>query len=136
MPKTSQTIVIEGGGARRLMVRGKKGVKVMDVGGGSFQLTNGCLKWVPDRTPAPLNGPYIGTKKVPRDNARKHPVTGEPQTVYVWVQHPMKNYYENHHAVPPSDVEFYWQRGTVKNGRFYPDKEVTPPDQEPALTTP
>lgn len=139
MPKINQTIVIEPGGARRLMVKGKGKLRVEDVMGtkyvpGDIYRGGG---WEPIRKMVPLDGPYIGTKRVPRANAKKHPVTGQPQTSYVLVKHPRREYNDNDHAVPPSDVEFYWQRGQLKNGRFYPDKEeVSPPDPQPAQPTP
>lgn len=131
MPKINQTIVIEPGGARRLMVRGK-GLLVKDSVGTRWTGDD----WKTITETVKLDGPYIGTKRVPKANAKKHPVTGQPQTSYVLVRHPRKEYLDNNHAAPPSDVEFYWQRGQLKNGRFYPDKEVSPPDPQPAQSKP
>lgn len=140
MPKINQTIVPVPGGAKRLMVRGKGRLKVKDFFDRKLDTSQRWATWVDVNKMVPLNGPYIGTTKKPKANAKKHPLTKEPQTTYVLVQHPRRLYVENIHAVPPSDVEFYWQKGQVKNGRFRPDKEeneVTPlPGPPPAQPTP
>lgn len=128
MPKIPQVVVPEGNGrAKRLMVRAKKGSKR-----GVFLLTenvydlsvyNECNerfgKWVTVTKKITVDGCLRGTKVVPVSNAMKHPQTNLPQIAEVLVQLGTMIA-----SLPPSEAEFYWQKGKLGAGRrFTPDKE-------------
>lgn len=130
MPKIPQTVVIEGKGrARRLMVRAKKGTKkgakrktvnvsVYDPTAPHRFYPNVKGEWV--LKAVPIDGCFRGTKRVPKENAVKHPKTGLLQLSELLVQVGV-----NLASIPVSDAEFYWQKGEIKAGmRFAPDKPV------------
>jgi hypothetical protein len=90
-----------------------------------LELVAGRYRSVTKETKTFIDGPWRGTKKVPADNAVKHPETGAPQVAEILVQMGVE-----FACIPPSEAEFYWQKGNVKAGiRFTPDKVRPSPDQ-------
>lgn len=129
MPKIPQVVLSDGQGrGRRLMVKAKKGSKrataslvVFDATAPNRTYTHISGEWVTKKLP--VIGALVGTKKVPKDNAMKHPLTGRPQTTELLVQ-----VGRNIASLPISEAELYWQKGEIRSGmRFVPDKEVKPP---------
>jgi hypothetical protein len=89
-----------------------------------YELVAGRYKTVTKETKTFIDGPWRGTKKVPADNAVKHPETGAPQVAEILVQMGVEFV-----CLPPADAEFYWQNGNIKAGtRFTPDKVKPSPD--------
>lgn len=141
MPKTSQIVVTEGKGrARRLMVKAKKGSKRKTANRSVYDHTAPHRfypsikgEWV--EKAVPIDGCFRGTKKVPKENAVKHPKTGLPQLSEILVQIGV-----NIASLPASDAEFYWQKGEIRAGmRFVPDNGVAAkplPDPQSDQPTP
>lgn len=129
MGKIPQTIrPLPGGKAMRLMARAKsrryrvKHKRWINSAWGFRSDWNGAMGYgiLPDtgcyrEVMVRPDGVYRGTKKVPVKNAKKNKKSGARYTRHILIQDGI-----NIVSAPPDKIEFYWQEGTLKSGRFKP----------------